>query len=939
MRRLTALLVVALAASALSGLAGASPTPHLAPLDASVVSAAERLGAGGVLDLVISLDRVADRSLTERLARLGSWSKTFRHVPVAAVRLPVGRLSDVARLEEVRGVFLNQKLDYYLKDTARLMNTRRAWEDLGVTGKGVTVAILDTGVDFNHPDLAPAMRANVKLPGYGAPLPVLPIEGLQNSDTTSGHGTHVAGIVAGRGLKSDGELRGMGHGADLVGIGAGDALYIFTVIEGFDWLIEHKDEYGIRAVNNSWGTEFQPFNPDEPVNVATKAVSDAGVAVLFAMGNSADEMSMNPYAMAPWVIPVAAGSKTGGLTDFSSGGIEADTMGLAFRGVDVRGDPRHGLSMGIYHPAVTGTGDNVVSTRALASEVSLSALPTDATTMPPDRLPYYTTLSGTSMATPAVTGVVALLVEANPSLTPAQLRQVLQITAKPIPNVPFHRQGYGYVDASGAVDLARAVAGLEAKEMREALDARQAQRDREVLAGLAHPEQTIAFTDAAPTGPGSVEHAIQVAEGTARLKVVVSGPSTMLFNVTTWDLEVFDASGAPVVGIQPSASGSDSGSAVLDLDLHQLSADPGEASDIYEFLDWGAWTVRASSNASTALPVSVPIVDDFSAKRTISMAAATFGGPAGACAAFVPSGTTSMRLQSEAPGRAPDPARPDHTYVGAVPGGSLGSREPARSLSGTFGAVTSEIVGREPRFVTEPLAVPLTLGGEAKLETWIGGNGPVVQGLLLGTILDISPDGTAASVARFPEAAANAGAPVPEQTEVVAQIAKPYTIAAGHKLGLDIGITFLGTVANTLYFDSDAFPSGLTITTGRVDGACLSSGARPEPAAAGAGGEAAGRGASGSDLDRSPTPAAGGAVIVAEGTDPVASSGSADAEVTPESRSSAAPPVASAPDEGSPTAPPAAPPLVSVPPVDALPPSAGLPFGEELLARIGLGGA
>src|SRR5437016_4275841 len=97
------------------------------------------------------------------------------------------------------------------------------------------------GVDFTHPDLAPAMKANVKLAGFGQdPVPTVPIAGIPNSDTSSGHGTHVAGDVAGRGTASHGEQKGMAYGADLVGIGTGDALSVFTALEGFNWLLERS---------------------------------------------------------------------------------------------------------------------------------------------------------------------------------------------------------------------------------------------------------------------------------------------------------------------------------------------------------------------------------------------------------------------------------------------------------------------------------------------------------------------------------------------------------------------------------------------------------------------------------------------------------------------------------------------------------------------------
>ena len=190
----------------------------------------------------------------------------------------MARLADLRNLRGVQGVYDNHPLQFFLKDSAKLNNTGHAWNDLKVTGKGVTVAIIDTGVDFTHPDLAKAMKANVKLVGVGQdPLPTVPVAGIPNSDTSSGHGTHVAGDVAGRGTASNGEQKGMAYGADLVGIGTGDALSVITALAGYDWMLENREKYGIRVVNNSWGTGFGPFDPMDPVALATRRASDAGV--------------------------------------------------------------------------------------------------------------------------------------------------------------------------------------------------------------------------------------------------------------------------------------------------------------------------------------------------------------------------------------------------------------------------------------------------------------------------------------------------------------------------------------------------------------------------------------------------------------------------------------------------------------------------------------
>lgn len=260
------------------------------------------------------------------------------------------------------------------------------------------------------------------------------IENLAITDTTSGHGTHVASTVGGTGAALAGKYHGVATGSHLVGLGSGEVVFILTALESFDWVLTHSGLYGIRAISNSWGTSGS-FSPDDPINVASRRAYDAGLVVVFAAGNSGpDSNTLNPYCVAPWVICVAAGLKDSRtLADFSSRGVP--------------GDP-------FYHPTITAPGVNIVAARATTGIVINTFFAVDLIDIGTDAV-LYAAASGTSMATPHVSGTVALMLEANPTLTPDQIKSSLEDTATPMPGYERYQVGAGYVNAYRAVTLAQ----------------------------------------------------------------------------------------------------------------------------------------------------------------------------------------------------------------------------------------------------------------------------------------------------------------------------------------------------------------------------------------------------------------------------------------------------------------------------------------------------
>ena len=378
----------------------------------------------------------------------------LHRLPIAGVLATPWAIRRLASRPDVLSLHANRSLAYFNAEARQLsgVDAVQADADFGFTGDGVTVVINDSGIDATHSDLSfgdhvvENVQALTNLSAVVGLLPATYLEGQPVTDISSGHGTHCAGSVGGSGARSDGHYRGVAPGALLVGYGSGAVISILDAVGGIDYAVANRDRFAapIRVISNSWGTSG-PFDPTDPVNVATYEAYKAGIVSVFAAGNEGPSANThNPYAQAPWVISVAAGNKDGSLADFSSRGNAGESGSFTM--------PDGVTWTYVNEPTVVATGVDVVSTRALTGLLPLLAATQDIA-LDPAHVPFYTNMSGTSMATPHVAGIVALLLDANPSLTPAQVKQILSDTADPMAGEPFE-VGAGHVDAYEAVTVA-----------------------------------------------------------------------------------------------------------------------------------------------------------------------------------------------------------------------------------------------------------------------------------------------------------------------------------------------------------------------------------------------------------------------------------------------------------------------------------------------------
>jgi serine protease AprX len=317
--------------------------------------------------------------------------------------------------------------------------------DLGYTGAGVEVAVIDSGLAFNHDDLK-----NVTFfKDFTTAIPRL------TRFDDFGHGTHVAGILAGNGKDSIGQNSGIAPGASLAVLKVLDRNgngTVANVIAALDWVAENYNQNGhnIRVVNLSIGAPVTESYDVDPLTLATKRLVDLGITVVAAAGNGGNDTAGHPVwgaisspANAPWVLTVGASSTEGTLT-------RADDKVARFSS---RGPT---LIDRAAKPDLVASGVGTVST--IATEASLYSINANylvAATGAILRTKPYMVLSGTSMAAPVVSGTVALMLQANPSLTPNLIKAILQYTAEIYPGYNPLEEGAGFLNALGAVRLAK----------------------------------------------------------------------------------------------------------------------------------------------------------------------------------------------------------------------------------------------------------------------------------------------------------------------------------------------------------------------------------------------------------------------------------------------------------------------------------------------------
>lgn len=346
----------------------------------------------------------------------------FDRIHTISSPITIHHLQEIMKLNGIRKVYFDRKVYTCLKIATPVIHAPPMWATEN-QGEGVTIAILDTGI-APHPDLDSRIIAFVDF-----------INGYQTPYDDNGHGTHCAGCAASSGKSSNGMYKGVAPKAKLVGVkvlGKYGESNLSKVIQGIDWCIRNKEKYNIRIISLSLGSDSQLSYLEDPLCMITETAWKDGIVVVAAAGNNGPQ----PYTITcpgnhPTIITVGA-------TDDRRTIHPQDDQVAVFSS---RGPTLDSL----VKPDLLAPGTNIVSLRSQASFLD--------TWLAQNQMDnHYFRLSGTSMSTPIVSGVVALMLTKNPHLTPNEVKQILLRSAITL-NLPETVQGKGLVNAQKALGL------------------------------------------------------------------------------------------------------------------------------------------------------------------------------------------------------------------------------------------------------------------------------------------------------------------------------------------------------------------------------------------------------------------------------------------------------------------------------------------------------
>ena len=386
--------------------------------------------------------------------------KKLNHLQMLDVELPEGALRELADSDDVQFISADNSvaalghLTTTIGAEAVRNQTNASGQRYTLDGSGIGIAVIDSGLDKDHKAVKSDNRIKASID----------FTGERRTDDTYGHGTHVAGLAAADNDPTNNAYAGIATAANLINLrvlnsqGLGS---VSSLLSALNWVLANRTRYNIRVVNLSLGTPAVTSYMNDPICIAVRRLVDAGIVVVAAAGNDGkDETGRAIYGRihSPGIEPSAI---TVGCSNSMGTDSRADDVMATYSS---RGPTRSYWtdSAGVNHydnlvkPDLVAPGNKVIQAEAQENYLvsTYPQLETHLYSEDNERLMY---LSGTSMASPQVAGAAALLLEANPTLTPNLVKAILMYTAQPLTGYNLFEQGAGELNIEGAVRLAKVV--------------------------------------------------------------------------------------------------------------------------------------------------------------------------------------------------------------------------------------------------------------------------------------------------------------------------------------------------------------------------------------------------------------------------------------------------------------------------------------------------